>query len=307
MKITFSLYFFLFISNLCASPIEEILGSLERKNYSKLEQVIKKYQSNKHCAPADEIRKREILKNYNEIVANVIIFSPMTNAKHPGDCNFYKINLLTKSNEIIKYELYSKNISNETSNLINNYFNEEEVRIFQNLYEKNYYRKLNDHELFNGSIIYGVGCGIAGKDPEERERLQELVKANDSKELFQWVTSPCFEIKLYGFEGYRRLVRKGYKLSEKEKVIIDGLQQLYGSVRTCSGCIFMTENFSAIVKDISTQEFPVEIDTLEKVDTILHEIIETDNEKSNETTWVIVSLCLFMLINAGIIYKLKKK
>jgi len=254
MKITLLLLFALFSNTLFAQTLKEINESLEKKDLSQFKHLIENFKPSDYCAAPDEITNREILRTYHEVVANILIFVPTSKGKTSGHCNYYQINLLAKNNRIIKYDLYSKKPRDpkiENYKLLNHYSNDGEIKTFQEIYEKTFYRKLKLNELFDNSVTYGEHCGFAGINPAERDLLELYINSKNREQLFYWLTSPNFEKKLYGYEGFRSLINKGYKLNEKENTIISGLEYFKGRVNTCRGCIFMSENFSEILKQIN--------------------------------------------------------
>jgi len=257
MRIALILVLTLVSKNILADTIEEIITILDKKDYSKVERYIEKRNSSSHCSDPGEIRKREIIAHYYEIIIPILIFIPTPPGKHIGDCTYYVINLLTNDNKVIKYEVYSKKFDDsETKNyrLIKEYSNQQELGSFQTAYKENYYRRLNLVELFDISTTYGSYCGIMGINPF-RTQLEDYILSKNVEELFNWLTSPNYEKKLYAFEGYKTLIQSGYKITNNEKNQLDNLKTFKGSVRTCNGCMFMDDGFRGVLNRINNQKF----------------------------------------------------
>jgi hypothetical protein len=99
-------------------------------------------------------------------------------------------------------------------------------------------------------MVYGQHCGIVGQNPEARDSLDGYIQSQNHEKLFEWLTSPCYEKKLYGYEGYKAMMKNGYLPTNIEKAIINGLGNFSGSVLTCSGCTYWEQDFSAIIYQI---------------------------------------------------------
>ena len=270
MRIALVLLFTLISKNILAVTIEEIIKVLDKKDYSTFERYIEKRNSSSHCSDPGEIRKREILTHYHEIIVPVLIFIPTPNGKHEGDCTYYVINLLTYDNKIIKYEFYSKQFDDsEIKNykLIKEYSNQHELGGFETAYKENYYRTISSGELFDVSTTYGSHCGIMGINPKTRTELEDYILSKNATELFSWLTSPNYEKKLYAYEGYRALIQSGYKTTTNEKTLLDDLKTFKGLVRTCSGCMYMDDGFRGVLNRINNQKFDsIEKETRDTID-----------------------------------------
>lgn len=256
MKIKLVILFVVFSKITFCQTLSDVKKQLEEKDFSQFKQVVEKLKSG-HCAPAEGIASREILQGYNEVVASVIIFEPTPNGKYEGNCEDYQVNLLTKDNLIIKYALYAKhhNYNYKKFELLKSYSNDAEVKAFQELYGKAFYRMISMNELFDISITYGKHCGFAGISPEGRVILDKYVATGNRKKLFYWLTSPSFERKLYAYEGFKALESKGYKLNPKESAIVNYLKNFKGTVRICNGCLFSDPEFSEMIDQLDGKGF----------------------------------------------------
>lgn len=300
MKISL-LIIFVVISN-CSfgKPIDTIIKILENKNFYLFDNYIINYKSSNHCSSAEEQTNRKIILNYNEVVANIIIFEPTPNGKTEGDCNYYKINLTTQGNEIISFIIYFKPFEEDGTNgyvLIKQYSNDSELNKLQELYKNSFFRSLNLSELFESGVVYGEHCGIGGVNPNKRDSLELLIKSNNYNKLFHWLTSPCYEKKIYGYEGYKALISSGYSLNEKEKTIINNLGDFIGKVKTCNGCSSWDIEFQEIKKQIDYKKF----DTLKPEIKLNHNNVK---ETTNYSYLYIFFVLLFLFI---FLYKLNKK
>ena len=241
------------VSNLLfAQTMDDLHEGLEGKDFSKLKFLIENIQPSDNCASPDEMRSRVVLKGYDEVIANIVEFVPTPQGKYEGNCNFYQLNLLVKGNEVIGYALYSKSFddSPETYLLLRHFSNDDEIMNFRNLYERTFYRKPSLSEFFDDTIVYGSRCGIIGKNPEARDSLDSYIQSRNREKLFEWLTSPSYEKKLYAYEGYLAMMKKGYVPSKIEKSIINRLGDFSGEILTCSGCTFWTQEYSALVNQI---------------------------------------------------------
>jgi hypothetical protein len=302
MRITLLLLFALFSQTMFSQTIVSLEENLEKKDFVLFKHFIQDIKPSDHCATPDETTYREILNGYNEVVANILIFEPTPNGKYAGDCNYYQINLLAKDNLIIKYSLYIKHFDDndiENFKLLKDFTNEIEVNVFNDLYEKVFYRRINMTELFENSVTYGDHCGIAGINPKDRDILDEYINSENREKLFYWITSPSFERKLYGYEGFRALKNKGYKLNEKETEIVTNLKNFKGFVRTCSGCTYMSEGFSEIVSQINGRVFDVAVSK--------QAIQKRLEKKSNSLSLKLTLICLSILLVIGLTYKAIKR
>jgi len=250
MKIITILIVTLFSTTTFSQTIKNVESNLEKKDFRLFKHFIQNIKPGEHCAHPDNTTYREVLSGYNEVVVNILLFVPTPKGKYEGDCNYYQINLLTKNNRIIKYALYAKQFNDKNTGnfrLLKEYSNNTEINAFNELYEKVFYRKLSMSELFDISVTYGARCGWAGINPKDKDILDEYVTSKNREKLFYWLTSPSFERKLYGYEGFKALKNKGYQLTEKENEIIKNLKNFKGPVRTCRGCSYMSEEFSEII------------------------------------------------------------
>ncbi|MCS3795666.1 hypothetical protein [Niastella sp. OAS944] len=256
MKIKLVLLCVIFSKITLCQTIADVKKQLDEKDFSQFKQSVEKLKSD-HCAPAEGITTREILKGYNEVVTSVVIFIPTPNGKYEGNCEDYQVNLVTKDNLIIKYSLYAKhhNDNYKKFELLKSYSNDTEVKAFQELYEKAFYRKLSMKELFDISITYGEHCGFAGISPEGRDILNKYVTTGNRNKLFYWLTSPSFERKLYAYEGFKALESKGYKLNQKESAIVNYLKNFKGTVRICNGCLYSNAEFSGMIDQLDGKGF----------------------------------------------------
>ena len=274
MRIVLILLLTLISKNILADTIEEIIKALDKKDYSTFAHYTDKRNSSSHCSDPGQIRKREILAHYYEIIVPVLIFIPTPNGKYEGDCTYYLINLLTYENKIIKYQVYLKKFDeSEIKNykLIKEYSNQHELGSFETAYKENYHRTIGPSELFDVSTTYGSRCGIIGTNPKTRTELEDYVLSKNVAALFSLLTSPNYEKKLYAYEGYRALAQGGYKTTNNEKTLLDDLKTFKGWVKTCNGCIFSDENFKSILNRIDNQKF----------DTTVKKTRDTSNIASN--------------------------
>jgi len=312
MKVTLLILFIIYSNTIFTQSIKKTIEILEKKSFLSFKHFITKVKPSEHCSSPEETTNREILTNYREVVADLLLFTPTPKGEHVGQCNYYQINLIAKNNEIIRYDLYSKRFGDtrpETYKLLKNYSNEEEIEIFQDLFEKKFYRKLNLNELFDNSITYGQHCGIVGVNPKERDLLEIYIDSKDREGLFYWLTSPSFEKKLYGYEGYKVLMDKGYRINEKEKIIIEGLRIFRGSVRTCSGCFFMHEGFGGIINQINQRKIDTAVLKPQDLSGIMNQAnekkIDTSDSKNNSLKLILFSLGILLTI--GLFYKMSKR
>jgi len=158
MKTTLLLLFALCYNSLFAQTLKDINERLEKKDLSQFRHHIENIKTGDHCATSYDLTIREISKKYNEVVVNVFLFVPTPEGKYSGNCSYYQINLLAKNNQIIKYDLYSKDPDDpkiENYKLLTHYSNDDKIKTFQKTYEKTFYRKLNLNELFDNSVTYG--------------------------------------------------------------------------------------------------------------------------------------------------------
>lgn len=241
------------VSNvLFAQTMDDLHQSLDGKDFSKLKFLIENIEPSGHCASPDKMRSRVVLKGYDEVIANIVEFVPTPQGKYEGNCNFYQLNLLVKGNEVIGYVLYSKSFDDRPENylLLRHFSNDDVIMNFRNLYERTFYRKPSLSEFFDDTIVYGSRCGIIGQNPEARDSLDSYIQSKNRKKLFEWLTSPSYEKKLYAYEGYLAMMKKGYVPSKIEKSIINRIGEFSGAVLTCSGCTFWAQEYSALVNQI---------------------------------------------------------
>jgi hypothetical protein len=302
MRIKLLFLFALFSQVLFSQTITRLEENLEKKDFALFKHFIQDIKPSDNCATPDETTYREILNGYYEVVAKILIFEPTPNGKYEGDCNYYQINLLINDNLIIKYSLYKKHFNDndlEDFQLLKDYSNNTEVKDFEDLYEKIFYRRVKIAELFENSVTYGDHCGIAGTNPKDRDVLEEYINSGNRAKLFYWLTSPNFERKLYGYEGFKALENKGYKLNEKETEIVSNLKNLKGFVRTCSGCSFMSEGFSEIVSQINGRKFEAAMSK--------QELRKSADKKTNSSPFKLALIGLSILLVFGLAYKTIKR
>jgi len=217
--------------------------------------IADKYMS-KICKKNDDISynqrvNRQIVGDYSEIL---IYFEESFPAKEENvyDVFPYLISVLTHSNKII----YCKVLNNNNSNNIvveYDYTDTSQVNALKSLYSKMYGLKISIDDFFKSNVVYGSACGYGGQDPDMRVQLNELVHTKDIKGLDKWLSSPITEIQIYAVDGFHQLVTKGYKLSPREQELIQVIKTKKGTVRTCSGCMHMTENISQLTEDFRFQ------------------------------------------------------
>lgn len=252
LKIALLLLLVVFSKVIFAQTMDDLHKSLEGKDFSKLKFLIENIEPSEHCLSRDKMRSRVVLKGYDEVIANIVEFVPTPQGKYVGNCYFYQLNLLVKGNEVIGYALYSKSFDDRPENyyLRRHYSNDDEIINFRNLYERTFYRKPSLNEFFDDTIVYGSRCGIIGQNPEARDSLDGYIQSRNRKKLFEWLTSPSYEKKLYAYEGYLAMMKMGYLPSRIEKSIVNRLGEFSGAVLTCSGCTFWTQEYSALVHQI---------------------------------------------------------
>lgn len=254
MKLIFLLIVALVSTTTFSQTIKNVEENLAKKDFHLFKHFVDNIKPSDFCARPNQATYREVMSGYSEVVVNILLFVPTPKGKYEGDCNYYQINLLTKNNQIIKYALYAKHPYNnniENFKLLKDYSNDPEIKAFNERYEKVFYRKLSMTELFDNAVTYGEHCGWAGVNPKDRDILAEYINSKNREKLFYLLTSPNFERKLYGYEGFKVLMKKGYQLTEKENEIINNLKNFKGSVRTCGGCSFMSGEFSEIINQIN--------------------------------------------------------
>jgi hypothetical protein len=294
MRITFLFLLVLFTKGLFSQSIEKVEESLEKKDFPLFKHAIQKLIQVKSGFP-EETTYREILNGYTEVVSPIRIFVASPADTIPDDCLNYRINLVAKDSLIIKYSLYKISYDQgERLNIIKDYSNDAEIELFRYRYEQRFYRSLNLDELFDNSSTYGDHCGIAGMSPTDRILMNKYIDSDNRKKLFYMLTSPCFEKKLYGYEGLKALRYIGYDLTEKEKKIISNLKDFKGPVKTCSGCSMETGEFYSFVNSINDSRSYIAM-------TMAKKKLE---KRSGYLKFILIGL--FILFGIGLIFRNRK-
>lgn len=107
----------------------------------------------------------------------------------------------------------------------------------------------DDYSKLRHELIYGTSCGYAGTTPPQRILMDSLVNKLDIITLERWLVSAHPEMQAYGVEGFYMLKQKGYKLSNKQQVLIRAIQNQQASfVNTCYGCLFESISIQEAIK-----------------------------------------------------------
>ena len=133
----------------------------------------------------------------------------------------------------------------------NKYKNQQKLTELQNAYSNFYFDtlKLDDLET-NKEHTYGTNCGISGEELNERTEMEKHLTKKDVSFFNSWISNPSLELKLYAYEAFRRLEKKGLKLSSKHIEILRYLENNNSYVRTCEGCIVESIEMKELIKTI---------------------------------------------------------
>lgn len=150
------------------------------------------------------------------------------------DCpSSFVIDFIRKENDIIYYTL-----SDTDSETADSFYNPQAMSVLLQAYRHFYPDTLSLSELFDGrACVYGTDCGMNSIQSDERLCIEKAVATADTMLLNQFLSSPFYEKKVYAYEAFKRLERKGLKLSERQKSVLDLLEQCTELIETCSGCI----------------------------------------------------------------------
>ena len=107
---------------------------------------------------------------------------------------------------------------------------------------------LNETQLFNNSIVFGMACGRVGIDPDEKVEIDNLVRAKDRKSLRRWLQSTNVEKQIYGVSGFYQLRQKGLTLTSDELNMINAIITKKGTIYVCSGCDHSRQEIASVVK-----------------------------------------------------------
>jgi len=170
----------------------------------------------------------------------------------------FRINFIATEKEIIFYELSEQKIKleNEADSSIDEsyFFPFQEFRdkraysIMKNTFKLVYGRKLNESELFNEDIVFGLKCGYSGNRTEGSIEIDNLVQINNQSLLFEMLQSTNTEKQFFAIYGFHQLFEKGIKLSDSQMKLINYILNKNGNIRTCSGCIISNQEISEVAK-----------------------------------------------------------
>ena len=256
MKLS-TLFITLFLTTqVVGQPVLKIKQLLKDKNFVALNSYIDKPQKSNVDFGWETLRT--IVGEYQEGIIKIEENIPANDGTGGNRINNFRVYLLTTKDKIFYYKfintIYKKKGADEwetNEQSIDSLSDNSEYLSFENLFKQTYGDTLTNYDLFLTSIVYGSHCGIAGVNPEYMEQLNLLLQDNNVDIIRQWLKSANAEKQLYALKGYRILVNQGYTLTDEEKKIISIVEQKKGTVSTCSGCMYMDENFQNVVSEIN--------------------------------------------------------
>jgi len=145
----------------------------------------------------------------------------------------YDISIINFGDEIIYY-----NILDTDTRLNAKYQNLLKMTELQNSYSKFYFDslKINDLETLE-KHTFGTSCGFGGETLKDRAEMEEHLSKMDISFFNSWISNPSLELKAYAYEAFRRLEKKGVKLSAKQRNILQKLEHENSYLNICNGCI----------------------------------------------------------------------
>ena len=131
--------------------------------------------------------------------------------------------------------------------LIQNFGFPEDLRFF---HEQKVSSEINKaFAVLTGSkkLIIGRVCGRAGKDPDGLSAIRVLAKYKRYDLISKALNGNNFEGKVYAAWAFLKLQKRGVKLSEAVKKVIEGLRNSDRRARTCMGCLLTEEKIMDIL------------------------------------------------------------
>ena len=105
---------------------------------------------------------------------------------------------------------------------------------------------------------YDVGerCYYAGIEPEGRASIDSLVAGDQINLIRSVLRSINPEARVYAIEALRTLEKKGYKITEVDKLAIEKVRSLGIPISACYGCEVVRRPAEAILSEIEGREKP---------------------------------------------------
>lgn len=103
--------------------------------------------------------------------------------------------------------------------------------------------------MFVTDFVYGEHCGLAGVNPEGRQKIDKWVTNKNKPELLKWLKSTNTEKQLYAAEGLYELRKLGVRITDEELLILKFVTTKSGTVHVCSGCINSQDEISTVAME----------------------------------------------------------
>lgn len=205
-------------------------------------------------------RLRDIIPGYQEGIVRITEY-PLTGRDTGYTIYNYSVKFLATEKSVFYYvfqKAYGREIRENKwkmfYSLIDSFSNQSEYNNFLTAFSDTYNTGLIEKDLFDNSIVYGGGCGLAGVPTEYQQKLDSLLKNKDIASIRSWLRSANSEKQLFAIQGLMRLEDSGIHLKPEDKTIIDLISKKDGMVYICSGCIMTSDSIQNVVNRIMGRE-----------------------------------------------------
>lgn len=297
---------FFLSTQILAQPLQEIEQLLKFKEFVPLKKFIEKLP--KSNVSIDWEALRTIVGDYKEGIIKIEEYLPAKDGTGGGSINNYSIYVLANQKKIFYYKFTKTVYKNKGSERWEKYDttidylkDNSEYSSFENFFKDTYGDTLHQNDLFQTSLVYGSHCGLGEANPKLMERLNLFILNRNVDSVRQWLKSANAEKQLYALTGYRILVNLGYEITKMEKRIISVVRQKEGTVKTCSGCLYMDRDFREVVAEINS--IPTEY--LRVIPNSPKDVFIKNKIKSENKYWW--GITLFVAVLAVVYYYRRRK
>lgn len=236
--------------NVKAGDIDDIKNVLKKKNYSSLKNQLGKISKNKNrnsYFPID----RELVSGFLETKIKYEESYPDKDNPSVSTVVTYYLHILRNNDKIFYYKLIDYRHSNAPKNVL--YYKDKTVyNSLEKLFKTTFQSTIDSNHLFTADsqdITYGSHCGIVGRDPEYRVKLDKAVLAKDTSLLKKWLSSTYVELQVYGVDGFYQLKQKGLAPSPKVLKMIEAIKHKKDEIITCSGCMYFDQEIVDVTQN----------------------------------------------------------